>query len=308
MKLITPIYQKSARTKNRILNGKPVLVLMYHRVDSHAEPQLAKLTVSAESFDRQLEYFSKNYTFLTLESDWKAISKTGIVLTFDDGYAQTIETVLPILEKYNAPATFFIPTENIGADKEFWWDKLANAYNCCDEAFFLPSENVKVLKSEYSYNRISEILVNFKNDARYDWIGKFLKINNLEIPDRLNYKPLNRSALTELAKHPLVKIALHTHTHPFLGKMDIDSQKAELESSVSELKTRVGDYSNFLAVPYGSYNADTVKVAKMLGINGILLANDNYSNDNNKQSGKINRILMPDIQGEKLKKYIRQFD
>lgn len=36
------------------------------------------------------------------------VNRSGVLLTFDDGYEDHSETVLPILKKYNAKATFFL--------------------------------------------------------------------------------------------------------------------------------------------------------------------------------------------------------
>lgn len=42
-----------------------------------------------------------------------------VAVTFDDGFADTIEQVLPVLTNKNIPATFFIPTAQLG--KEAAW-------------------------------------------------------------------------------------------------------------------------------------------------------------------------------------------
>ena len=65
---------------------------------------------------------------------------------------------------------------------------------------------------------------------------------------------------------------------------------------------------NFLALPYGSYNASTLKIAKELNLEGVLLANNYYSNGVNKATGKINRILMPNIADKELANYLKYFD
>ena len=39
--------------------------------------------------------------------------QNGVLLTFDDGFLNNFSNVLPVLETYDAPALFFITTENI---------------------------------------------------------------------------------------------------------------------------------------------------------------------------------------------------
>jgi len=54
--------------------------------------------------------------------------KTGLVITFGDGYADNIINALPLLERYQIPATIFISTLNINTKNEFWWDRLVFDY------------------------------------------------------------------------------------------------------------------------------------------------------------------------------------
>jgi len=48
----------------------------------------------------------------------------SMVFTFDDGYRNNLTHALPILRRYNAPATFFIPTGFVENPRPFWFDRL----------------------------------------------------------------------------------------------------------------------------------------------------------------------------------------
>ena len=50
--------------------------------------------------------------------------KRGVVLTFDDGYADNLWNAKPLLEKYELPATVFITSGSLDSPTEFWWDDL----------------------------------------------------------------------------------------------------------------------------------------------------------------------------------------
>lgn len=45
--------------------------------------------------------------------------QAGVLLTFDDGFANNATNVLPLLEQYQAPAVFFITTQHV-RDPEDW--------------------------------------------------------------------------------------------------------------------------------------------------------------------------------------------
>ncbi len=91
-----------------------IRVLMYHRViDS---PEYDQLTVSPEIFDRQMQYLGNNFNVVSLESAVKTLfynkkNSNSVVITFDDGYLDNLENALPILEKYNLPATIYLTTD-----------------------------------------------------------------------------------------------------------------------------------------------------------------------------------------------------
>lgn len=119
--LLKKLYFTLLKVKNRLLIGSPVLVLMYHRVNDEAGQKLTGLTVSTENFEKQLLYLKKHFQILKLEEDWTPLKKTGVVITFDDGYADNFLNALPLLEKHQIPAAIFITTLNINSKNEFWW-------------------------------------------------------------------------------------------------------------------------------------------------------------------------------------------
>ena len=98
-----------------------VPILVYHSFG----PALAKkensdqlhFRVTAEKFEAQMKYLSDNgYHPVSLSNYVNSlINKTklpdkAIVLSFDDGWKTQYTYAVPILEKYNFPATFFIIT------------------------------------------------------------------------------------------------------------------------------------------------------------------------------------------------------
>ena len=53
-----------------------------------------------------------------------SLEENSIVVTFDDGYLDVLQNAVPILERYQIPATIFVVTGNLG--EPFWWDRLAD--------------------------------------------------------------------------------------------------------------------------------------------------------------------------------------
>ncbi|VAW92007.1 Polysaccharide deacetylase [hydrothermal vent metagenome] len=97
-----------------------IRVLMYHRVIKTTEYD--QLTVTPVVFDTQMQYLSRNYNVVSLDTATKAlysskINSGNVVVTFDDGYLDNLEYALPILKKYNIPATIYVTTDFCNQDK-----------------------------------------------------------------------------------------------------------------------------------------------------------------------------------------------
>jgi len=302
------IYYKFLKLRSRILYGRPVFVAMYHRVSNAVGDDLTHLTVSIENFENQLSYYKENFQILKLDEEWVSLKKTGIVITFDDGYADNIINALPLLEKYQIPATIFVSTLNINTEKEFWWDRLVFDLFHCEVFFCLPGKKDKVSKSSTSYTNLATYLDKLSNEDKEKWFCEFEKINEIPFTPREEYRSLSNSELKLLSGHPLITLGNHTHNHYPLGILNYEEQKEELLLSQKKLTELTDTNIKYLALPHGSYNLDTIKIMNELGLSGILLANNYYATEKNKLSKKINRILIPDIKDNELANYLKRFD
>jgi len=92
-------------------------ILMYHSVDINS----LFFTVRLEEFAKQMAYLkNEKFNVISLSKlvEWiekkQIIPKKTVVLTFDDGYEDNCSNVLPILKRYNFPATIFLVSGLIG--------------------------------------------------------------------------------------------------------------------------------------------------------------------------------------------------
>ncbi|AEI46620.1 polysaccharide deacetylase family protein [Runella slithyformis] len=100
--------------------GQKIRILMYHKVDPHHRDML---TVTSEQLETHLDYLQKQgYEFLRtqhLSNRSLSVSK-GVLITFDDAYVNNLEYAYPVLKKYNARATLFVPSGYAGQSSQ--WD------------------------------------------------------------------------------------------------------------------------------------------------------------------------------------------
>ncbi len=93
--------------------------------------------------------------------------------------------------------------------------------------------------------------------------------------------------------HDLIRrgheIGNHTMTHARLGNLDFEAQKAELESAQKKLH-EMGIDSQSLCFPYGSYNDETLRVMRELGVKvGLRLGKRPVGNET---PDALNRVIV----------------
>lgn len=96
-------------------------VLMYHAVGPADEIDWPKSLIMSENlFESHLNYLKENgYTIVSVEQLAHRLEKGEsvdkyVALSFDDGYKNNHDIVLPMLQKYDAKASFFVINKEIG--------------------------------------------------------------------------------------------------------------------------------------------------------------------------------------------------
>ena len=129
------------------------------------------LWIYHESFEEQLDYFSKNNIPIIPLCDVDAyirgnlnLKKQSFSLTFDTGYVELYTLCYPLLKKFGYPATFFIRPDTVG------------------KAEHLNGRNVQYM----NWDQIRELLKGGATIGLYGCKGKWLsKISLSEIEDEI---------------------------------------------------------------------------------------------------------------------------
>lgn len=95
--------------------GVRVPVLMYHAVGDDCWGE-ESLFVKPEELEKQLQYLSENGYETIFFEDLSHIEQyeKPVLLTFDDGYDDNAETLLPLLRKHGMKATIFLIAGDVG--------------------------------------------------------------------------------------------------------------------------------------------------------------------------------------------------
>jgi peptidoglycan/xylan/chitin deacetylase (PgdA/CDA1 family) len=83
-----------------------LVVLLYHRVGKGE----GEIELPEELFEDQLAFLAEREDVVDLDNALGPGTSGGVAVTFDDGYADFIESVVPLLVKNSIPATLYLAT------------------------------------------------------------------------------------------------------------------------------------------------------------------------------------------------------
>jgi peptidoglycan/xylan/chitin deacetylase (PgdA/CDA1 family) len=101
--------------------ARPVPILMYHSVSTEATPAFHRFAIHPARFAEHMDYLAtENYTTVTvreltaLRAAGAEIPPRTVALTFDDGFADFHDEVLPVLRRHGFTATLYVVTGFVG--------------------------------------------------------------------------------------------------------------------------------------------------------------------------------------------------
>jgi peptidoglycan/xylan/chitin deacetylase (PgdA/CDA1 family) len=96
------------RAAYRLARGAPrerrLIVLTYHGIGERDVPR----------FEKQMRVLKDRVLPMFADASAKTNGRQGVAVTFDDGFQSTVRYALPVLDKYQVPATMFVPTGFLG--------------------------------------------------------------------------------------------------------------------------------------------------------------------------------------------------
>lgn len=285
----------------RMFDQKKAVVLMYHRIASPAVDPW-QLSVSAENFEAHLRVLQQEGNVVSISElvqsiEQKSLKKNVICITFDDGYEDNYLHALPLLAKYDCPATFFIASGLIDSNEPYWWDALGDIFllkeklpenldiAIGDKTFTYQlrndgklTEEEKLLHSKWYWpieppTQRCEIYLNIWMELRNRSHATIATaVNQLKAWSGIEWKndtgnfPMSGEQLTEMAAHPLVGIGVHTVTHAALGALSKEIQVAEIAGCKNFLDGHLNHAHEAIAFPYGFYNNHTREAVTQAGL------------------------------------------
>jgi len=273
--------------------------MMYHYVRPSKNRLSKKHNVlELELFNAQLNIIKNDFYFLDSQmlagGEFETCgNKRPIWLTFDDGYKDCIDHVLPALLSFEARGTFYIPTEAIFERKLLDVNKIHILLSCSktsEQIVGVCSEVFNALEFEHIIGQsFADLFTKYGNanpwnDAETEFLKKLLqKI----LPADLRNKLLDQvfSALVSRPESSWIDefylspddvrtlvdcgmdVGSHGHAHMWLEDLCESEQRADIEKSFELLESCVAMRRNrTMCYPFGSYDELTLKILSDLDV------------------------------------------
>lgn len=273
------LFHIKQKIKKVLIPRNKLLVFIFHQSTPVFDPQKNHKYIWADIkfFESQIVYLKNNFEIVKLDEAVQQLrsgnlKKTKVAITFDDGDASLQDYIIPILEKHNIPATFFINTSYTTTDQKGYW---FNIYNY----FMADTEKRK----KYISEKIDEIAGKLRNTNDPDFYSNnYKKIEALSkyIGDDTRFY-LGYDQLKKLNPE-LFSIGLHGHEHQRFSMMSKSWQKNDLLNNIA-LLSKFKTYTPIFAIPYGKphdWNTDTIDICKEMGLE-VAFANGGFNVKNN---------------------------
>ena len=271
-------------------NRGKLLVLTYHQVHSRSQPGYPEI-IDRQKFDNQMSVLREYFTPLVLcEAIEKLRSGTlppcAVSVTFDDGYADNCEVALPILQKWDIPATFFIATGFLDGGR-MWNDTVLEVVSKSSESALKLGElgfgHLSLSTSDERMHAAKEIIRTYKH-LSFD--ERMLKVNELEsrADVELTSSLMMSSSQVRTLHLAGMEIGAHTVNHPILAKVPLAKAKDEIESGKKYLEDLLKTDVYGFAYPNGNpgvdYVNDHVELVRQMGFSYAVSTARGYASKN----------------------------
>ncbi len=300
---------------------RKVTIVMFHYVRDLAHSRYPDIKgLDIHLFYEQIEYLKKNYHFIEMEmlidsiDNGYSLPEKSVLLTFDDAYSDHFKYVFPFLDKHRIQGSFFPParaiTEHVALDVNKIHFILASEKDKSKIISEIKNELVKYEK-DYKLENFSFYYDKLAQSNRFDsadviFIKRLLQ-NELEKSLRkiitnnlferivgIDEDAFSRELYMDIEQIQCMKrngmhIGSHGYDHYWLGSLDRQKQKVEIEKALEFLTLIGSDTKNWtMCYPYGDYNESTIELLKAYNCKLALTTEVDIAD-----LGKVNKYTLP---------------
>ena len=242
------------------------VILTFHQVRpwEPATPGFAPnrlLEITPEFLDRALSLTRRlGFELVTLDEARRRLVEGGArfaALTFDDGYRDTRDFALPVLERHDAPFTVFFVPGFIERSARLWWLELEESLRRLDEVSIdraglaLRFSTRSAAQKAAAFQKIYWALRARSESDLLDVVGALAREGGASSAGIADALFMNWDEVAAFSRHPLVAVGAHSMTHRMLAKWPEEAAREEMAGSKAALEARLGREVGAFAYPVG---------------------------------------------------------
>jgi peptidoglycan/xylan/chitin deacetylase (PgdA/CDA1 family) len=303
-KIVLPVLAGLRFDKLLLLGTKKnCLIANFHGVSDVIGNRFNNRHLDVHEFEKIIIYLKNNFKIVSLPEIFeinrsgKQPEKKTIALTFDDGYINNFTVALPVLKKYNVPATFYLISKGLVDDSYYVWPDIIDLIQRNVKENIILGENTFVYPGFYS-EKLKLSLVDYLKSC-----GSKQEIYIRALTDKYSFhiemakkhpqliELIRKNEFPKYAGEPLIEYGSHTHSHFNLEYLSESECEKELNESKNIIKQFTGKDPISLAFPDGSYNKETLKVSAKTGYKNLVAVAYKF-NENNSDPDLLSRFTI----------------
>jgi len=271
-------------------------IVMYHYIRPIIGSEFPGIKgLEIEGFKRQLDFLENNYSIVSSKQVIDKIIKNKELpskacwLTFDDGYKDHYQYVLPELISRNLSGAFFPPRVAIKENKVLDVNSIHHILSCSDDInklvndlndlclqLGMTNEQIHTYYKDYGvanrFDNADTIFIKrmlqhalpeqIRNEITSILFEKIVGISEAKFSSRL-YMSIDE--VRKLVSSGMY-VGSHGSMHYWLDRISPQKQKVDISSSLEFLEEVGAPTSNWImCYPYGAYNNTTLSLLKEMG-------------------------------------------
>jgi len=261
-------------------NARGGRILVYHGICLHEHTRFNTIFHLKKTFEAHLQYFQRYFNLVSLEDYYLQRfrpDRFNICITFDDGYANNFNYVLPLLERYKAPAAFFVTAVREAGYDILWNDFMGILHKYGPATIehngrqFRKNRHRRYIATTDGHSLTMQLQTGgFEEKAALmRKLYSLVPFREMDIaPDY--WLQMSPEQIAALAASPFATIGCHGYYHNDLAKIPAADAATELLQSKRYLEQITGQPVRALSFPYGNYSAAVVAAAKEAGFDRLL--------------------------------------
>lgn len=269
------------------INRNKISILNYHQVLPKPDP-MRPGEPDTEKFSWQMSLLRRYFTPLSItealdRADAGTLPSKAVCVTLDDGYLNNLEFALPILERYQIPATVFVATAFSQGDN-MWNDRVIDLMsNTGTDSIDLNPVGLGQCPLGAADNRrqlAKQVILKIKYLPIAE---RLLQVDELYVANQQAEETRKMMLPGEIAQlsQAGVEIGGHTHNHPILMEMNAQQQLEEITLNKGLLEQWTGTAITGFAYPNGRFGKDmdqhSLAAVEQLGFRYAVSTDAGYS-------------------------------